>query len=306
MPRTVSPSARVTLWVCLAAWSISFILPAAKLDPHGAALPGWEIAWDALALLVVPVKGAWLGFLPGVWTVFLNLFMLAIPLESKAIEQGRGRVFAVLFSIGSIVPVVLAYIPSLLGLAMPLLVGFYLWEASMIVAAALFVRRLWSGTWSGMPTALAILLLVCLPIRRGELSFAPESPKSTATSKPAIPSTQAIPVSESVQPTTIVVDSSPNPALRGELVTFSVRVSVPWGKRPSGNVILTDLPANKVIGRARTGDGTAMISTSELSTGQHSIRATFVADATDLLGSEESFVQIVDEPRSGKLIKPGD
>lgn len=298
---TVAGRTRVLLWICLAAWVVSFFLPAAKLDPNRRAEPGFAIAYEALVLLIVPVKGAWLGLLPSVWTVFINLFMLLLPIEIRAIEEGEGRVFAQLFTIATAVPIGLAYLPpslGFIGLPCPLLIGFYVWEFSMIAAALLLARTLWSGERSWMPAAVSSVLLLCLPISRAVWN--PATPPAKRT---AIPQTFRPPIEtpETVQPTTIVVESSPNPSLSGEDVTVSARVSVPWGKASTGTVTFTDLVSKTLIGRIHTTNGTATCSTSELSTGEHAIRASFEPDARGLLGSEQDFVQTVDDPGGKKV-----
>ena len=83
----------------------------------------------------------WIGVLPSVWSVVINVFMLLVPWQIKRLEKGEGRLFAMLFSIGNRISVVLAYLPPSLGavgLAFPLLLGFYVWEFFMLVAAAQF------------------------------------------------------------------------------------------------------------------------------------------------------------------------
>jgi hypothetical protein len=302
--KTIPSSLHALLWLCLAAWVISFFLPAAKIDPAGKPAVGWAIALDALVLMVVPVKGAWLGFFPSLWTVFLNIFMLLVPLEIKAVREGRGRVFTALFTAATSIPVVMAYFPpslGALGLGFPLLLGFYLWELSMIVTAALFVRTLWGGGWNYLLSASLAFLLFCLPIHRDEWNFVPEHPDRAVS----VRATRAeIETAESVQPSTIVVESSPNPSLSGEEVTFSARVSVPWGKPASGVVVLTDFTDRKVILKVHTANGTANFSTSELSIGEHAIRATFEPDSRELIGSEQNFAQTVDRAPNKKTRQP--
>jgi hypothetical protein len=89
---SIPTSVRVWLWICLTAWAISFFLPAAKVNMGGRGRPalGWEIAYDALILLVVPVKGAYIGIFPALWTVFINPFMLLVPWQIKRMERGKG------------------------------------------------------------------------------------------------------------------------------------------------------------------------------------------------------------------------
>jgi hypothetical protein len=88
--QSIPTSVRVWLWICLTAWAISFFLPAAKVNRSGGgrSAPGWEIAYDALILFVVPVKGAYIGIFPALWTLFINPFMLLAPSQIKRMERG--------------------------------------------------------------------------------------------------------------------------------------------------------------------------------------------------------------------------
>lgn len=118
----------------------------------------------------------WIGVLPSVWSVVINVFMLLVPWQIKRLEKGEGRLFAMLFSIGNRISVVLAYLPPSLGavgLAFPLLLGFYVWEFFMLVAAAQFMRTLWGDNWGYAPATFLTLLLFCLPILGGEWKLAP-------------------------------------------------------------------------------------------------------------------------------------
>jgi len=131
----------LVLWLTLAGWTISFFLPASR---ETETYRGWEAAYTALALLFLPVKGAYLGWEPHVFSVTANFFMLWAPFEIRAVKQGRGRVFTVLFLIVTAVSVGLAFLPSpgIAGIR-SLLAGYYLWTFSLVAAAGWFSWAVW-------------------------------------------------------------------------------------------------------------------------------------------------------------------
>lgn len=287
----------------MGAWVISFFLPAARIDigksGGGSPSPGWEIAYHALVLFFVPVKGAWLGVLPSLWTVFLNVFMLLVPWQMKRMEKGEGRVFAMLFSIATAFPVVLAYFPPSLGvagLAFPLLVGFYVWEFAMLVAAVQFMRTLWGDNWGYTPATVLTVLLLFIPIRRGDWKFVPAQPDSATVAAPrSLPETDP----EKIQSTDVKLESSTNPSLGGERVTFSMRVSVPRGPLPGGSVSIMD--GKTILYQAHTDSDATSFSTDALSIGEHWIHATFTPDTYGLyLSGGETVCQIVNDPKDRK------
>ena len=186
--KTVPRSVHVWLWIFLGAWVISFFLPAVALKDVRPA-QGWEIAWDALVLSFVPVKGMWLIFFPHIWAVWVNLFMLLAPFEIRRVGRGQGRVFAVLFLLATTIPIAIAYSPypqdhsrDLVG---RFLAGFYLWEFSSIATAGLFVRNLWRNRLATLPAGCLMGLLLALPIYRGEVDFLPPPLKRALGPRPA-------------------------------------------------------------------------------------------------------------------------
>ena len=74
-------------------------------------------------------------------------------------------------------------------------------------------------------------------------------------------------------PTTLTLNSSANPSKVGQSVTFTARLSVPYGASPAGNVIFKD--GTIALGSAALNAGTASFSTTKLALGSHSITATF-------------------------------
>lgn len=111
---------------------------------------GWEAAYTALILFFVPVKGAWFGFDPHVWSVFTNFFMLWAAFRIKRLKVTNGRNFAIAFAIAAFVPVGLLLIPESLDLARirSFEAGFVLWALSIVAASALFSWTVWG---KGMP-----------------------------------------------------------------------------------------------------------------------------------------------------------
>jgi allophanate hydrolase subunit 1 len=94
----------------------------------------------------------------------------------------------------------------------------------------------------------------------------------------------------------IKLESSPNPSLNGEPVTFSTRVSVPRGSTPSGTVSITD--GKETIYSVHTDGDVASVATNVLSIGEHSIQARFVADTSELyVGDKGNLVQVVNDPK---------
>jgi hypothetical protein len=286
--KTFSGSVHVWLRIFLGVWVISFFLPAVNLAVDMGRRParGWEIAWVALVLSFVPVKGMWLIAIPGVWLVWMNLFMLIAPFEIRRIKRGQGRVFAVLFSLGTVLTMVIVYVPDLSS-ATGLRVGFYLWAFSLIATAGMLLRTLWRSRLGTLPAACLVGLLVSLPIHRGEIDFLP---KTKLASTPA----ETSPVRVT---TTKLVASSPNPSLMGSPVTLTAQTSAIGGDIPSGTVGFLD--GKVLVGKAHTTAGVATVSTNGLKTGAHFITATFAGDAsTGYLGSASpGLTQIVNDPK---------
>src|SRR5271170_128338 len=83
--KTVPTSVHVWLWVFLGAWVVSFFLPAVRMGTWGGEgrARGWELAESSFVLFFVPVKGMFFTFIPQIWSVWINLFMLLAPFEIK-------------------------------------------------------------------------------------------------------------------------------------------------------------------------------------------------------------------------------
>jgi len=284
--RTIPTSVHVWLWIFISVWVISFLLPAVSIMEQRPGR-GWEVAWSALVLFFVPVKGAWMIFIPGIWLVWMNLFMLIAPFELKQLEGGEGRIYAVLFSIGTAATIVIAYFP--LSGATGLHVGFYFWAGSLIAAAGLFVRNLWPYQLARLPTPCLMGLLLALPVYRGEVQFLPTPLKLALKAR--------LPEAPHGRGTTIgLLDSSPNPSLMGSSVIFTATTSAADGSIPSGTVYFVERKI--AIGKVHTTGGVAALSISALKAGEHLITANFAGDATtDYLGStSHELIQLVNDP----------
>jgi hypothetical protein len=286
-------SVHVWLWIFLAAWAISFFLPAVLMGTWGGEQTGrgWELAESSFVLFFVPVKGMWLILIPQIWSVWVNLFMLLAPFEIKRVERGQGRIFAVLFSIATVIPVAIAYIPHSVDPAdiRRFLAGFYLWDFSMIATAALFLRTLWRSRLATIPAACLMGLLLSVPVYRGELDFLPPPLKWALEPRSG--------EGPQVRLTTIrLVASSPNPSLMGNSVSFTATISAADGSMPTGTVVLVE--GRTLLGKAPSTAGVATFSTNALKIGEHFITANFAADVTtNYLGSfSQGLIQMVNDP----------
>jgi hypothetical protein len=163
--RPENKSSANLFWICLVLWAISFLLPAARYQDWGQekTMFGWEAAYTALILFFVPVKGAWFGFDPHVWSVFANFFMLWAPFRIKWLKKTKGRIFAVAFTIAAFVPVGLLFIPESLDLATirAFEVGFVLWALAIIGASAWFSWSVWGKRMALLPNIVLAAGLFC-------------------------------------------------------------------------------------------------------------------------------------------------
>lgn len=153
------------LWICLVVWVISFFLPAAETAGWTGRQTefGWQVALEALAFFFVPIKGAWFGFDPHVWSVFANFFMLWAPFQIKRLKKTNGRTFAIAFAIAAAVPVGLLFIPESMDLASvrAFEVGFALWALSILGASAWFSWTVWSKGMALLPNIVLAATLFC-------------------------------------------------------------------------------------------------------------------------------------------------
>jgi hypothetical protein len=180
-------------WICLAAWTISFLLPAARYQDWGPeeTMFGWEAAFTALTFFFMPVKGMWFGFDPHVWSVFVNFFMLWAPFRIKRLNQTKGRGFAIAFAIATFVPVGLVFIPESFDLATirGFEAGFVLWALSMLGASAWFSWTAWGKGMALLPNVVLAATLFCglfiwSPILQGRQRRAEQEREEAAKQAP--------------------------------------------------------------------------------------------------------------------------
>jgi hypothetical protein len=191
--KSANGSSANLFWICLVAWAISFLLPAARYQDWGPekTMFGWEAACTALIFFFVPVKGAWFGFDPHVWSVFVNFFMLWAAFRIKRHNQTKGRGFAIAFMIAAFVPVGLLFIPESLDLATirAFEVGFALWALSILGASAWFSWTVWGKTMALLPNialaaALFYGLFIWSPILEGRQRRAEQEREEAAKQAP--------------------------------------------------------------------------------------------------------------------------
>ena len=142
-------------------------------------------------------------------------------------------------------------------------------------------------------------LLASVPMDGGIASFSASSPKSGTLRIHAIyPGDLNYYSSESgvlVQvvdkwPTSITIDSSPNPSDYGQVVTFTATVSLS-GPIPTGRVRFLD--GTTAIGQRSLVGGAATLTISKLTSGTHLITAIYLGDAASAESTSSVLTQIV-------------
>jgi len=92
-------------------------------------------------------------------------------------------------------------------------------------------------------------------------------------------------------PTTTTLTSSPNPSTLNQLVTFTARVKAQVGGTPTGTVTFKD--GDISLGYRSLVSGQALFTSSKLSSGSHSITATYNSSPNDLSSTSAPVVQTV-------------
>ena len=107
-------------------------------------------------------------------------------------------------------------------------------------------------------------------------------------------------------PTTTTVTSSSNPAIVGFNITFTVNVYPPYGGAPTGLVTLFD--GSTSLGSAsltnQSGQNYALFTLSTLTTGSHSITATYNGNVSFVASTSAVLTQTVNLPASATYLTP--
>lgn len=102
--------------------------------------------------------------------------------------------------------------------------------------------------------------------------------------------------------TTVTLASNTNPAVAGNAIVFTASV-VSTGEAPNGPV--TFLDGSTTLGTANVSNGTASLSISTLSAGQHAITARYGGSAGTQTSSSAVLLQVVQQPTSVALVSNG-
>jgi len=268
--QSIPTSVRVWLWICLTAWAISIFLPAVKLGGGGRSALGWEIVYDALILLVVPVadQADGEGGRARLCHALLRRNSLsnssrissAVSRSTRSGDATAGRFLrlGILDDCGRD-----AGHADCVGRKLGLYPGHSFEHASPVFTNLPPGMELYSGAGRACLKQSVTEFARC---RYGE------DPTHHDQAR-------------------IVTKS-----LKGEPVTFSTRVSVLRGSTPSGTVSITD--GKETIYSVHTDGDVARVAANLLSIGEHSMQARFVADTSELyVGDTANLVQVVNDPK---------
>lgn len=131
------------------------------------------------------------------------------------------------------------------------------------------------------------------PLSRGvhpiTAMFVPNDPTFTGSSSPVVQLNVEVPTAA----TTTTLAVTPNPSRRGDPVTLTATVTSDSGA-PAGSVIFTD--GDAIVAAQPLVAGSASFTTSDLTAGTHTLRATFVPTSSDVAPSTSNVVaQVVVE-----------
>ncbi len=103
----------------------------------------------------------------------------------------------------------------------------------------------------------------------------------------------------SIDPTTLTLAASVNPALTGQTVTFVVQAASA-GTKPTGSVVLTDVfgQTTTTLGTAPLMNGVATLPVNDLLTGSHSVTATYAGDDSNAGAASAIYVETVKDAQA--------
>jgi hypothetical protein len=126
---SITPEEKAWLWLCMAAWVLSFFLPAFQGFKSGL---GFEAFVSSVIAFFVPIYG-W------VWPV--NIFIVLAPLYARRIEQGKGGMYVFWLCAWSLFPLAMPFFQRFATTwNLPQLkAGYYLWQISLLGTATWFL-----------------------------------------------------------------------------------------------------------------------------------------------------------------------
>ncbi|WP_426422066.1 Ig-like domain repeat protein [Bradyrhizobium genosp. A] len=116
---------------------------------------------------------------------------------------------------------------------------------------------------------------------------------ATDTANAAITGTSSAIAVSAPKPTTTTLGSSPNPSAARQTVTFTATITSSGGT-PTGTVTFSD--GGVAIGLASLSGGIAVFATTQLSTGNHTITATYAGAAGFAASASAALLQVVNAP----------
>jgi FecR protein len=132
----IRPEDKTFLWLCMAAWALSFFLPAYEKSNNLLMKSGLGIEAFLYSLIAFYFRSPTYGLL---WPV--NVLVALAPAFARRLEKGKGRVYVLLLCAWSVYPLLIP-LNQFLG-SRPdvdrLEIGYYLWQISLLGTATWFL-----------------------------------------------------------------------------------------------------------------------------------------------------------------------
>jgi hypothetical protein len=123
----------------------------------------------------------------------------------------------------------------------------------------------------------------------------------TDSARPAQASLARLNLAVAAAPTSTSLSSSADPALRGQPITFTARVTAPAGAPvPAGRVTFSDGATSRATVKLNE-DGVATYTTRSLAVGSHPLTATYAGDAADLGSTSAPLPEVVQRVTAAAL-----